>query len=67
VESFLDKEVTVKVLLGLDVKQVKNLETGETLNTVARPAMSFRNRKYGKDATVVEITIKPHSFKAFSF
>lgn len=67
VESFLDKEVTVKVLLGLDVKQVRNLETGETKPTVARPAMSFRNRKFGKDAAVLEITIKPHSFQAFSF
>ena len=67
VESFLDKEVTVKVLLGLDVKQVKNIETGETKPTIARPAMSFRNRKFGKDAAVVEITIKPHSFQAFSF
>lgn len=67
VESFLDKEVTIKILLDKDVKQITNASTGEKTTGVERLAPSFRNRKFGKDATVFEVTLKPHSFKGFTF
>ena len=67
VESFLDKEVTVKILLDKNVKQITNVATGEKINGTVRLAPSFRNRKFGKDAAVFEMTLKPHSFMGFRF
>jgi len=67
VESFLDKEVTIKILLDKDVKEISNANTGEKIIGTARIAPSFRNRKFGKDAAVFEVTLKPHSFKGFTF
>ena len=67
VESFLDKEITVKILLDKETKQIINIDSGEKMEGTARVASSFRNRKFGKDATVFEVALKPHSFKGFSF
>jgi len=67
VESFLDKEVTIKVLLDKNVKQITNVVTGETTKGIVRMAPAFRNRKFGKDASIFEVTLKPHSFKGFRF
>ena len=67
VESFLDNEVTVKILLDKTAKQITNVATGETTTGTVRMAPSFRNRKFGKDAAVFEVTLKPHSFKGFRF
>jgi hypothetical protein len=43
--------------------ELTNVSTGATITEIS----VLRYRKYGKDAAVVEKTIKPHSFKAFSF
>lgn len=67
VESFLDKEVTLKILLDKEAIQITNIDSGEKTNGTVRIAPSFRNRKFGKDASVFEVTLKPHSFKGFSF
>jgi len=67
VESFLDKEVTIKILLDKSVKQITNASTDEKIIGVERLAPSFRNRKFGKDVAVFEVTLKPHSFKGFTF
>ena len=67
VESFLDKEVTIKILLDKDVEQITNIDTGEITKGTVRIAPSFRNRKFGKDVSVFEVTLKPHSFKGFTF
>ena len=67
VESFLDKEVTIKILLDKSVKQIINAASGEITSGIERLAPSFRNRKFGKDAAVFEVTLKPHSFLAFTF
>mgnify|MGYP001222820285 CR=1 FL=1 len=67
VESFLDKEVKIKILLGKDVKEITNADTGEKTNGTSRIAPSFRNSKFGKDAAVFEVTLKPRSFKGFTF
>jgi hypothetical protein len=67
VESFLDKEVKIKILLDKGAKQITNVATGEIITGVERSAPTFRNRKFGKDAVVFEVTLKPHSFKGFTF
>ena len=67
VESFLDKEVTINILLEKNVKQITNVATGEAITGIVRMAPAFRNRKFGKDAAVFEVTLKPHSFKGFTY
>jgi hypothetical protein len=67
VESFLDKEVKIKILLDKGAKQITDAATGEIITGVERPAPVFRNRKFGKDAIVFEVTLKAHSFKGFTF
>ena len=67
VESFLDKEVTLKILLDKEAIQITNIDSGEKTNGTVRIAPSFRNRKFGKDASVFEVTLNPHSFKGFTF
>lgn len=67
VESFLDKEVTIKILLDKEVKQITNVDTEIKSNGILREAPSFRNRKFGRDVMVFEVTLKPHSFKGFTF
>lgn len=66
-ESFLDKEEPIKILLDKDVKQITSIATEEKTDGIVRMAPTFRNRKFGKDATVFEVTVKPHSFKGFTF
>jgi hypothetical protein len=67
VESFLDEPVDLRVILGPDFGQIKNISTGEEISGTFREAPSFRNRKFGKDAYVFYLQLKPHSFKAFTF
>lgn len=67
VESFLDQEVTIKILLDIEKNKLQNIATKEKVRGVERKAPTFRNRKYGKDVSLFEVTLKPHSFKAFKF
>lgn len=67
VESFLDKEVTVQIALDKKAGTLTDEASGEKWNGKLREAPVYRNRKYGKDAMVFEVTLKPHSFKAFRF
>ncbi len=67
VESFLDEEVTIKILLNNENETLQNIATKEIIMGTERKAPVFRNRKYGKDVTVYEVNLEPHSFKAFKF
>ncbi len=67
VESFLDTEVSFKILLDREYGEISNVSTGEKITGTARNAMTFRNRKFGKDYMVFDVTLKPHSFKAFTY
>ncbi|NQU88496.1 MAG: hypothetical protein HQ541_22340 [Mariniphaga sp.] len=67
VESFLDEEVAVRVMLKEEAKEITNIETGEKIPVTVRKASEFRGRKFGNDAFFVDVKIKPHSFKAFKF
>jgi hypothetical protein len=67
VESFLDKEVKIKILLDKGAKQITDAATGDIIIGVERPAPVFRTRKFGKDAVAFEVTMKPHSFIGFTF
>jgi hypothetical protein len=67
VESFLDTEVTVNILLDKNVKQVTDIDSEEIIPATLREAPTFRARKIGKDVAVVQITLKPHSFRGFKF
>lgn len=67
IESFLDEEVSVRFLIDFTTKQITEVPGGEALKGTDRLAPSFMNRKMGTDASVFEVTVKPHSFRAFRF
>jgi hypothetical protein len=66
-ESFLDEEVTVKVILPPGTGTLSEIDTGLEISGVERKAPVFRNRKFGKDVEAFEVRIKPHSFRAFAY
>ena len=67
VESFLDKEVTFNLILDKDVVEITDLNSEERIKATLREAPTFWGRKFGKDVSVVEVTLKPHSFRGFKF
>lgn len=67
VESFLDDEVTVKVCIDKKTNQITDVASGETVSGEWREAPVRRSRKLGKDVSVFEVELKPHSFKAFTY
>ena len=67
IESFLDEPAELQVLLDPGHHVLTDIATGKTHAGSIREAPSFRGRKLGRDVTVFEIRIEPHSFKAFSF
>ena len=67
VESFLDEEVDLRVLMDPYIHQLTDVSTGEKISGIARNAPVFMNRKFGKDVYVFELKIKPHSFRTFTF
>jgi hypothetical protein len=66
VESFLDETVTVRVVADPGITEVTDIISGEKVAGTIRNAPSFMGRKFGKDACVIEMGIKPHSFRAFT-
>jgi hypothetical protein len=66
VESFLDEPVTVNVLLDPGMAGITDLQTGEGVEGSMRYAPVFRGRKFGEDKYVLELELKPHSFRAIS-
>jgi hypothetical protein len=66
VESFLDHEVQVKVSTTWGASKIKNLITGETVNGSAPPVASARRMSFGAPRTSFPITVKAHSFVAFT-
>lgn len=66
-ESFLDHEVTVRFVMDIKTKQITEVLSGRVIKGTDRLAPAFMNRKFGSDASVFEITLNPHSFKAFKF
>ena len=67
VESFLEEEVTIRILLDPSSEKITDAATGEVIPGTLREAPSFRNRKLGEDARVFTITLKPHSFRAYTY
>jgi hypothetical protein len=67
VESFLDEPVDVKIVLNGERGEITVVDSGEALSGTFREAPAFRNRKFGNDATVYQMEIKPHSFRAFAY
>lgn len=67
IESFLDQKVTVHVVVDPAKKEVTDVLTGKAIAGGQRIAPEFMGRKFGKDATVLEMEIPAHSFRAFSY
>lgn len=67
VESFLDETTTIRVLLDPDVTSVTEVPAGNKIPGTLREAPEFRGIKFGEDFYVIELEIKPHSFKAFTY
>lgn len=65
VESFLDETVTVRVILDPETAFVSEVNTGERITAIERKASVFRGAKIGKDVNVIEMEVKPHSFRVF--
>jgi hypothetical protein len=67
VENFLDTPVTFNVILGPEAGTLSQIGEEQLLEGTFREAPVFRNRKLGKDVFVFELSLKPHSFKAFAY
>lgn len=65
VESFLDELVSVKILVDPGIGELGDLMSGTKITGTERTAPEFMGMKFGKDAVVFELDIKPHSFRAF--
>lgn len=66
VESFRDEIVKVRVLLDPGTTEVRDLMSDQKITGTQRIAPEFRGRKFGKDVSVIEMEIMPHSFRAFT-
>jgi hypothetical protein len=66
VESFSDEPVKVNVLVDPAIVEMTDAMSGEKISTTQRMAPVFRGRKFGKDVSVIDLEIKPHSFRAFA-
>lgn len=66
VESFLDTTVSVNVLADPAIVEVNDALSGEKVTANLRKAPEFGGRKFGKDVSVIELEIKPHSFRALT-
>ena len=64
VESFLDEPVTVKVVLDATTGSITDLITNETIKGQKTPDARIWLRE-AKDKNAFEMTVKPHSFRAF--
>jgi hypothetical protein len=67
IESFLDQKVTVHVVVDPAIAEVTDVLTGKVIIGEQRIAPEFMGRKFGKDATVLEMEIPAHSFRAFHY
>lgn len=66
-ESFLDEPVRVRVLLDPGIDEITDLLSGQRISGSQRKAPEFMGRKFGRDFSVMEIEIRPHSFRSFSY
>jgi hypothetical protein len=72
VESFLDKEVTVRIIAKGETKEITDVATGEKIAASA-PAGGgmFGGRRMGggpaQASNTFEVKIPPHSFRAFKY
>lgn len=66
-QSFLDEEVTVNVLLDKNSSKITDIDLGENIDGNLRKAPAFRNRSMNNDVMVFEVKVKPHSFRGFKF
>lgn len=67
VESFMDQELNIKIVLDKESDQIVDVISGISLQGTLREAPVFWGRKMGKDVSVYEVNIKPHSFRTFTF
>ena len=67
VQSFLDEEVTMYVLLDDHVSVISDIDKDEKIEGKLRKAFTFGNRTPGDAAMLFEVKIKPHSFRGFRF
>lgn len=63
-QSFLDEPVTVRILGRKSVKSLTDLVSNENIQGSLRTYPGFRNRQPDPEMSF-ELTIKPHSFRAF--
>jgi hypothetical protein len=66
VHSFLDQEVSVKILLNKNENEITDAVSGEKISGESQKS-SFGNPKMDSDVKLFEIKIKPHSFRGFRF
>jgi hypothetical protein len=65
VESFLDKETEVKIVLPGGAGRIKDLETKQVINgEVRKPGFSYIERGQ-QERRVYSFGVRPHSFRVF--
>ena len=66
VENFNDEPVDVKLVGTAGLKQLTDLETGETVEATVEQMPAFF-RRMGTPSPKAAMTIKPHSYRAFRY
>ena len=66
VENFNDEPVNVKLVGTAGLKQLTDLETGETVEAAVEQMPAFF-RRMGTPSPKASMTIKPHSYRAFRY
>ena len=66
VENFNDEPVDVKLVGTAGLKQLTDLESGETINAEVQQ-MPAIFRRMGTPSPKAAMTVKPHSYRAFRY
>lgn len=68
VENFNDEPVEISIMMNEKQMQIKDLLTGETINAIVPKVPQDRwARRYFSSDNAFKLTLKPHSYRAFSY
>jgi hypothetical protein len=66
VESFLDEDVSVRLIAPEDVRPLRDIESNETLVVEEVPELSWRGRRIREPQAAFKVELKPHSYRVFA-
>jgi hypothetical protein len=67
VHSFLDEEVTVKIIMHEKTAHLLDAASGDKVTGTMRRPPAFGTRRAGNETMVFDVIVAPHSFRAFTY